>query len=593
MLCKLSRIFILCLLLLPAVVNAIVLQVAVKGADPKLVTAILTDLHLHQAISEPKLTDARVQNLYDIAEAQITDNLQAHGYYNSTIIHSLVKYPAADPNNDRWLAEFVITLGPATTINSVDVNVQGPGRNNPKIKQFLVTPKLKVGKIITHVDYEDTKQTILSDFNSIGYLKVDFSQSALEVDRDKHIANIKLVVNTGKQYVFGKVTFIDGLYPDSLLKRFIPFHSGQAYELKQLMQFQDNLEQGDLFNKIRFDPEANMQDPDDTTVPINVRLTAKPRNRYTGSIGYGTDTGIRASAGWLHRRTQTPGHRVFSYASYSKILHLGKINYIIPGEYPATDRYIVGGSISEEFVEQLYSRKGELYANKLFKRGKTETDYGINLFTETFHLDANLPNFTRYYLLPNAKWVWINNYEIDIFEYGTRFEARVRGGVKGVLSSTSVIQLDVGVKHIVPVITDTRFIIRSNIGAVASAQFATVPPSLRYFTGGDDTVRGFQYNIIGPRSIKGNPNSENLGGKYLFIVSGELERRIYEKFSGVVFFDAGNASMNFGGPLAMAPGFGIRYKTPLGNLRCDLAKPLNTVENKHWRLHLNFATDFQ
>ena len=78
----------------------------------------------------------------------------------------------------------------------------------------------------------------------------------------------------------------------------------------------------------------------------------------------------------------------------------------------------------------------------------------------------------------------------------------------------------------------------------------------------------------------------------MFIVSGELERRIYQEFSGVVFYDAGNASMNFGGPLAMGAGFGIRYKTPLGNLRFDLAKPLNTVQNKHWRIHLNFGTDF-
>lgn len=579
-------------LLFPSLALALTLQVNVNGVDDKLKKSIVADLHLVQAISEPKVTAARIHTLYDLSEEQIQETLQAHGYYNAKINKTLTETKSSTLDNEKWIASFTITLGAATTISNAYLTITGPGKDDPRVKNHLAMPLLSSGKILTHADYEATKEKILAEFNALGFLLADFTQSVMEIDRDTRTANVKFTLYTGKQYVFGKVTFVDGLYSTSLLNRYVPFHQGDPYDLNKLMQFQDNLEQSDLYSKVRFDPNANLQDPTDLSVPIEVRLVPKPRNRYTGSAGYGTDTGIRGSAGWLHRRTQTPGHRIFTYVTASKILHLAKINYIIPGEKPATDSYILGTTGQEEFVQELYSRKIELYGNKVFKRGKLETNYGLNYFNETFHIIADTPNSTKQYLLPNARWIWINSYEILPYEYGTRFDFSLRAGVNGVLSSTSVIQAQLGLKQIWPVAPLTRFIFRSNVGTVTSKHFTTLPPSLRYFTGGDDTVRGYQYNAIGPRSIKGDPNSENIGGKYLFIASGELERNIYQEFSGVIFFDCGNASMNFGGPLAMGPGFGVRYKTPIGNFRCDLAKPLNTVVNKHWRVHLTIGTDF-
>ncbi len=106
-----------------------------------------------------------------------------------------------------------------------------------------------------------------------------------------------MVIYTGPQYTFGKITFLDAKYPDAFLMRFAPFRSGDPYDLQKLMEFQSNLEAGDLFNKVRFDSLNNLDDPKNTVVPIQVRLTPKPDNRYSGSVGYGTDTGVRGSLG--------------------------------------------------------------------------------------------------------------------------------------------------------------------------------------------------------------------------------------------------------------------------------------------------------
>jgi translocation and assembly module TamA len=571
------------LLILPALCLGTELQVNISGTSPEITKAIRADLHLQQATTEPKLTEARIKNLYQLAAEQITTTLQAKGYYNSTITSELVQ-------KDKWIATFVITPGPPTKISSVSIIIEGSGEYNKKLKTALITPKLIRGHTITHSDYEDTKDELLSNSNALGYLQAEFSENIIEVNRSNNTANIKFTINTGTQYVFGKVKFIDGIYPEEFLARFAPFKTGDPYELQKLIEFQANLESADLFSKIRFDPLTDLNDPQNITVPVDVRLTLKPKNRYSGSVGYGTDTGFRGSLGWLHRRTSTEGHKISANITASQVRSTARINYIIPGARPATDRYILGILGQEEDYDELYSRKAELSGQKVMKRGKLESLYGLWYFTETFRIVHGDPTLNKKYLLPTVRWMWVNIKPSDIYEIGTSADLRIRGGVQGILSDNSVAEIEANAKQIFGVTDKMRLLFRTNLGMVASKQFDVLPPSLRFFTGGDESVRGYRYNSLGPLSDPGDPDS-NTGGRYLFVGSAELEHQLYQDVSGVVFFDAGNAALSMKIPLAFGSGVGVRYKTPIGKFRVDLAKPLNTVVNKHWRVHVNFGAD--
>ncbi len=581
------------LVIFPSLSLAVSLQVEVSGVDKKMAELIRADLHLHNATTEPKLTEARIRNLYDIADEQISTTLQAYGYYNAIIQPTLTQIPGATPEQDKWVANFVIDLGKPTTISLIFLQLDGPGKNDPRIKPLLITPKLIVGRTLNHADYEGTKEKLLSELNSLGYLQADFTESIIEVDRKSSLANIKLTLNTGKQYVFGKITFIDGVYPDFFLERFAPFKPGERYEVKKLIEFQKNLESIDLFSKIRFDPITDLHDPNNLVVPVQVRLSVKPKNRYTGSAGYGTDTGIRGSLGWLHRLQNTPGHKFLANVSASQVRSIGRVSYIIPGSQPATDKYVIGALGQEQHFDELYSRKAEAYLTKGMRRGRFESLYGLSYFTETFHIVTGEKNQNKKYLLPSVKWTWTDAHEKEYFEFGTKVDFQVRAGLKDVLSDASVLQAIMNAKKIFPLTEKMRLLLRTTLGAVASKknEFDSLPPTLRFFTGGEDTVRGFRYNSLGPRQVQSDQDSV-IGGRYLAIGSAEIEHNIYEKLNGVVFFDAGNTALSTKIPLAFAAGVGLRYKTPIGNLRLDLAKPLNTVTNKHWRVHANFGTDF-
>ncbi len=233
------------LLLIPSLVFAINLEVKITGVDAKLADNIRNDLHLQQAINEPKLTVSRIRNLYDLSAEQINTTLQAKGYYQSKTISELNPDPG---NPELWVASFHIQIGQPTRISSINLKIDGPGKNDPRIQSILSTPLLKPGRIFTHEDYENTKKHLISELNSVGYLQADFTENIVEVDREKYTANIKLDINTGMLYVFGNVKFIGGVYPDSLLNRYLAFKPGQPYEIKKLAQLQDNLEKADLYS---------------------------------------------------------------------------------------------------------------------------------------------------------------------------------------------------------------------------------------------------------------------------------------------------------------------------------------------------------
>jgi translocation and assembly module TamA len=118
--------------------------------------------------------------------------------------------------------------------------------------------------------------------------------------------------------------------------------------------------------------------------------------------------------------------------------------------------------------------------------------------------------------------------------------------------------------------------------------FDALPPDLRFFAGGDRSIRGFDYQNIG----EVNANGLIIGGEYLAVASGEYEYYFTEDWGAAVFVDLGDAfkdhfSLNVGA------GVGLRWKSPLGPIRVDVGFPVETelpLQNS-WRLHVLLGPD--
>jgi translocation and assembly module TamA len=135
-----------------------------------------------------------------------------------------------------------------------------------------------------------------------------------------------------------------------------------------------------------------------------------------------------------------------------------------------------------------------------------------------------------------------------------------------------------------------RIIARGDFGYTAvdllHGEFNDLPPSIRFFAGGDRSVRGYDYHVLGPT------NAQNLviGGKNLLVGSLEYEHRLLEKWSVATFYDVGNAFNDFSEPIKHSVGIGLRWQSPVGLIRVDVATALKE-EGNPIRLHVMVGPD--
>lgn len=577
----------ICSLLFPACSQCLQLTVNLIGVDEKTTQTLTSNLTIHQATKEPKLTIVRIQNLHFLATKQLTDTLEALGFYQAKIHAELTNKLA------RWTATYSIQPGKPIIIHQTNLSFTNAGATNQAMLKKALTPKLQHGKILNHLDYEETKQNLLILLQEYGYLSAKFTKNAITINTTSYQADIKLIIDTGKQYVFGETKFVDCIYANNLLNRFIPFKKGDPYTSKKLTEFRKNLSDSAMFRKIKILPKPNFTNLNDNQVPINVSLRHSPLNHYSSSLGYGTNTGFRGGLGWQHRIVSPAGHQLSNFVTISKIRKQANVNYMIPGENPGSDRYIIGAGMQQDIIRDQYSQQKELTFTKVKKTIGVQKYYSIKCVQEKFRFAPTMPFGKTKFLLPGAKWIWSNHEtEEKTFTHGSRLEVNLQGGIGAFFFTANFIQTEIQGKWITPINEKTRLILMGDLGSTAIKNFANLPLSLRFFAGGDKSVRGFAYHALGPTQLDDNGNTVTVGGKHLLTTTIELERKLISDLSGAIFIDAGKAMNNWdANKLAAGAGVGIRWATPIGAFKLDLARQVAQVQHKSLRIHLNFGMD--
>lgn len=561
------------------------LSLEVTGLQKEEQEIVFANLSIKKSEQDKNLTEDQIFSLYQIGKEEIITTLESLGYYHAKISSDL----SCNPEKDRYLVTYNIRLGNPILITTISVKLTGNGKEQPALQSIIRNPFLKINKILKHNKYENFKQNLLGTALQLGYLDARFITNKVLVDTLKNQAQIILELDTGKPYKFGNIHFTSPPYSAEYLNRYIPFSPGAPYTTDRLLALQKNLTDTDLFSKVRLNP--NLKEIQNYAVPLNIVLMPKPSNKYTTSLGFGTDSGPRGMVGWERRRKSYPGHRMNINFRGSKRLNQANAQYTILGKHPSTDRITFGTQITQEKpADKKYSLQNESGVTHIQKIGHFEKILGLHYLSVIFRKLPTDPKNHSHFLLPSIGYAWSTIKKETLLQKGVRVFFNLRGAHKTVLSTASMIQAESRIKWIFPFTEETRMLIRGALGGIASHQFSKIPWNLRFFTGGDHTIRGFGYNSIGPQERDLNGNLIVVGGKYLVAGSVEFERKIYKKFGAAIFVDSGNAMNKWGSRLKTGAGFGIRYETPLGPLRLDIARPMMRGKQKP-RLHLTFGMD--
>ena len=170
--------------------------------------------------------------------------------------------------------------------------------------------------------------------------------------------------------------------------------------------------------------------------------------------------------------------------------------------------------------------------------------------------------------------------------HGSLVRARVRGGLEEILGDVTLLDLGAEARLIRSVAPRLRARARVETAALFTSRFSRLPGSIRYFAGGDRSVRGFAYQSIGPVDNVGNV----IGGSRLLVASFEVEFRVLRSWGIAAFVDGGNAFTSFSDPLETGVGAGLRWRSPIGMVRLDGAFAVSQPAAP-FRFHLSLGPE--
>ena len=512
------------------------------------------------------------------AEEQARKAAQALGYYQPQIDSEV------EPGKDLRL---VLTIDPGEPVHlrNVTLRIEGPAAS---LKSFRVPDNaaLKPGAVLNHGRYEDVKRQIQNQASRYGFFSGRFVSQSLRVDPQAGVADIELVYDSGPRYALGPVSFEgDTPFDEDLLQRMVPFETGTAYDSELIAELNQALQSSGYFEGVRVDaaPTAAANN----IIPVAVRLeTRKPRTMGLG-LGFSTDVGPRAKANWTRHWVNPQGHSYGWEAEVSAPRQNVGLWYDVPLDPPLTDKLRYAGGYQYEELS------GTDTLSKLLTIGPEwhsklpsgwQRVVSLKWQREEYRLgdDAGLSTL----LMPGVNYSYLRSDNRIDPRNGYRLQFETRVAKEGLGSDNNLLYGTAMVKGLTTVFNKHRLLARAQIGGSATNGYKSIPPSLRFFAGGDQSVRGYDYQSLSPE----NSDGDRIGGRYMVAGSLEYQYSVAEKWRVATFVDQGNAFNDLELPsLKTGVGVGVRWVSPVGPIRLDLAHALD--DDGGIRLHFSMGPE--
>ncbi|GAB5414126.1 MAG: autotransporter assembly complex family protein [Congregibacter sp.] len=523
------------------------------------------------------------------AESRTSQALQAFGFYRHDISVNV------DRDQSPWRVVIAIEAGPAVHYTEVDVVISGEGAAVPALQKLLDTRQPKVGDVLHHGRYAEFKAELNQFARENGFFDASFSTSEVRVDSQSSTAEAKVHFDTGQRYAFGDIVLATGDFDSQIVSSLAPFSVGEPYRQAQLLEMRRRLLRLGYFSGVVVLPDVSARAAG--RVPVIVELSLAPRHSYELGAGYSTDTRQRLSFLWRTPRLNRFGHSQETSLRWSPVNPAAKATYSIPLDAAATDVLQFTGRLEDNEFGDLESRQRELRVRREETRGNRVSSVQLRGLDEEWGVFDS--NFAAQFLLAGGSYSkrQRSGDAVDPRAGLSQFYS-AEFGSSSLGSDQDIVRLYGSLTGVRRFSDDWRVVARSELGYLWSdtERPDEIPPSLAFFAGGDNSIRGFAYQSVGREVAARTLDSASsrplvVGGTRLITGSLEVQRYFGKEWRGALFMDAGDAFVDADFKLNAALGFGVHYLSPVGALRLELARPVTRDEGS-WRLHINIGAEF-
>lgn len=503
--------------------------------------------------------------------------LEPFGYYEP-IIETQLEF-----NDNCWRAELKIRPGEPVRYREVRFEISGDAANDAAFRTLPGRDALRPGNVLRHADYDGLKRRLQNLAADRGYFEARFESSRLDVWPAAGAADVSLQFDSGPRYRLGEIRIEQSFLDPAIVRGYIDLETGRPYDGAELAAAHRDLSESTYFGSVEVSPDVDQAA--DGQIPITIRLRPGSRIEYTVGVGASTDTGVRFRAGFRHNRLNERGHRFISDLNAATVVQGLTAEYRIPLRDPRREWFSIAAALSKEDTDS--------YDEDAQRLGLRWTRIMGSKWLRTLSLDLNNESYrvgesvdTSRLVVPGITFDQ-KVADRDLFPArGRRLGFDLRGTDDVLGSTTSFVQATARIRWVYSFGTGNRLLTRLNAGVTTSKDFDRLPPSVRFFAGGDESIRGFDYESLGPTDTSGNV----IGGNNLLVGSMEYERHLRGKFYGAVFVDAGNAFDGSDFEPEVGAGIGIKWRSPLGLLRLYLGYPVS-ADNGSVRVHVRLGAD--
>lgn len=515
----------------------------------------------------------------------IRQGLRALGYYDPEIDFQFL--PAV--NGGRPVLMVKVSPGEPVKIAGVDVDIEGHAHNDEDFLKLRKEKTPAIGTVLNHGDYDDFKSDLNTLAVSKGYFDAHFLKSQLGVMESTHQAFWDIDYDSGDRYRFGALSIEGSQIREEYVRALLPFHEGDYYTSEQLGEFNRRLSATGWFNSVVVSPDLQRgRESNNKELPMEAVLSPRTHNTVETGVGYATDVGPRLKTTWNKPWVNASGHSLQSSFSVSAPEQQLDLSYKIPLlANPLEQYYLLQGGFKREDLNDTKADSTTLNVARYWNyssgwQRSVNLRWSLDHFTQGSVTDTTMllyPGFNvnrtrqRGGLMPT--WGDSQSYSIDVSNtaWGSDIDFSV-------FQAQNVWIRTLEEKH--------RFVVRGNLGWIETGSFSRVPPSLRFFAGGDRSIRGYKYKSISPR----DGDDKLTGASRLATGSLEYQYNFTGKWWGAAFIDSGEAVNDFKqSNFKTGAGVGVRWASPVGPIKLDIARPIGDPEKHGLQFYIGLGPE--
>jgi translocation and assembly module TamA len=520
----------------------------------------------------PPATLAQLRRRAQEDEKRLEEVLKSEAYYGGRVTTSV-----RQAQGGNFEVVYFVSLGTRTMIERFEITYSdyasgGDGRPSTGAELGLLPNRAATADRVIELT-----QKALAHLHNNGYPEAKLDRRRVIIDILSHQGRVTLYMTAGQRFVFGETRIgnPDGRTDPEYVREISTMREGEIYDRSEVDRTVEVLRSTGLFSGI----SITSAEAENGSLPQQIELSERAPRTVRLGAKWSTSEGAGVRGSWEHRNLFGRAERLTLGLSIAQIEQSATADFRKPNFLRPDQSLLASAEIVHEENDAYTENRIKAGASLERSLGRWWTgSLGATFqITETEDINGRI----AYQLIGIPALLRYDNTD-DVLD--------PHEGLRATLSAipyfgasdqraTTFTRLEATGSTYLGLTDELVLALRGRYGLIAADDTTDVPGSTRFYAGGGGSVRGYGFQKAGPLDAKGDP----VGGRSVLEASVEARYRFTETIGGVAFIDGGQTystlEPSFSDPLLWGAGLGIRYYTPIGPVRLDIATPLNRRNN--------------